>query len=144
MYSTSGLIWAECSYLCSSFAAGIQVIVQSTNVSEVHKLYTNQSMDLHTPVTVPVERGGEYRVSIFSIRNGTGILGSTAQYMMVTSATISTTTTDVSTHLRSYSAATSGMLLLLFLFLFFSVFQMLSVQVHQYLPSRVKIQKFIL
>ena len=115
MYSTSGLIWAECSYQCSSFAVGIQVIVQSTNISEVHKLYVNQSMGLHTPVTVPVERGGEYRVSIFAIRNGTGILGSTVQYMTVlvrTSATISATTSDVSTHSRSYSAATSGMLLL--------------------------------
>ena len=69
-------------------------------------------MDLHTPVTVPVERDKEYHVSIFAIRNGTGILGSNVQYMMVTSATISATTTDVSTHLTSYSAATSGMLLL--------------------------------
>ena len=121
MYSTSGLIWAECSHPSSSFAAGIQVIVQSTNVSEVHKLYVNQSMDLHTPVTVPVERGGEYRVSVFAIRNGTGILGSTVQYMTVPvriSATISATTTYVSTHSRSYSAATSGMFLL---FCFFSI-----------------------
>ena len=115
MYSTSGLIWAECSHPCSSLAAGIQVIVQSTNVSEAHKLYVNQSMDLHTPVTVPVERGGEYHVSIFAIRNGTGILGSTVQYMTRISATISATTTDVSTHLTSYSAATSGM------FCFFSI-----------------------
>ena len=77
---SSGLIWAECSHPDSSFAAGIQVIVQSTNVSEVHKLYVNQSMDLHTPVTVPVERNGGYHVSIFAIREGLGILGSTMQY----------------------------------------------------------------
>ena len=57
------------------------MIVQSTNVSEVHKLYINQSMDLHTSVTVPVERDGEYRVSIFAaIRRGMGILGSSVQY----------------------------------------------------------------
>ena len=78
--SSSGLIWAECSYPNSSFAAGIQVIVQSANVNEVHKLYVNQSMDLHTPVTVPVERDGEYQVSIFAIREGMGILGSGVEY----------------------------------------------------------------
>ena len=68
--STSGLIWAECSHPDSSFADGIQVIVQSTNVSEVHKLYVNQSMDLHTPVSVSVGRDGDYEVSIFAIREG--------------------------------------------------------------------------
>ena len=78
--SASGLIQAECSHSDSSIAAGIQVIVQSTNVSEVHKLYVNQSMDLHTPVTVPVERDGEYQVSIFAIREGIGILGSGVGY----------------------------------------------------------------
>ena len=59
------------------------MIVQSTNVSEVHKLYVNQSMDLHTPVTVPVERDGEYQVSIFVIREGMGILGPTGQCTVV-------------------------------------------------------------
>ena len=37
-------------------------------------------MDLHTPVTVPVERDGEYQVSIFAIREGMGILGSGVGY----------------------------------------------------------------
>ena len=98
--SSSGLIWALCS---SSFAAGIQVIVQSTNASEVHKLYVNQSMDLHTPVTVPVERDGEYQVSIFAIREVTGILDSSVHYRGVTvirkSVTSATTTSgqDIST-----------------------------------------------
>ena len=80
----SGFIWAECNHLESSFAAGIQVIVQSTNVSEVHKLYVNQSMDLRTPVTVPVKRDGEYQVSIFAIRDGMGILGSSVHYTSIT------------------------------------------------------------
>ena len=57
--------------------------MQSTNVSEVHKLHVNQSMDLHTQVTVPVERDGEYQVSIFAIRKGMGILASTMPYVMV-------------------------------------------------------------
>ena len=75
----SHLIWVECSHSNSLYAAG-QVIVRSTNVSEVHKLYINQYMDLDTPVTVPVERDGEYQVSIFAIREGIGILGSVVGY----------------------------------------------------------------
>ena len=86
MNSTSLLIWALCNLPNRSFAAGIQVIVQSTNVSEVDKLYVNKSMDLHTPVTVPVERVGEYHISIFAIREGMGILESTWQYDVMTSA----------------------------------------------------------
>ena len=98
--STSGLILAECSHPNSSFATGIQVIVQSTSVSEVHKLYINQSMDLQTPVTVPVERDGEYLVFIFAIREGMGILGSSIQYESVTvivNPSIHTTASAIST-----------------------------------------------
>ena len=115
--SSSGLIWALCSYPESSFAAGIQVIVQSTNVSEVHKLYVNQSMDLDTPVTVPVERDGEYQVSIFAIREGMGILGPTGQYysnfVMVSATDVPSVATtaqgDVSTSARPQSeSSTTG------------------------------------
>ena len=81
---SSGEIHAVCSPQIEFMATGIQVIVQSTNVSEVHKLFVNQSMDLHTPVTIAVERDGEYRVSIFIIREGTGILGSNAYSELVT------------------------------------------------------------
>ena len=84
-----------CNHCGTSLAAGIQVIVQSTNVSEVHKLYVNQSMDLHTPVTVPLERDGGYEVSIFAIREGMGILrsgvGYTEQVMVHTSVIMFTT-----------------------------------------------------
>ena len=106
---------AECNYPNSSSAAGIQVIVQSTNVSEVHKLYVNQSMDLHTPVTVPVERDGEYRVSIFAIREGMGILVSNMQYNMMgygvgdtTSATPTVQDNRASTFPQSNSIVTVG------------------------------------
>ena len=101
MTSSSGLIRALCSHPESSFADGILVIVQPTNVSEVHKLYLNQSMDLDTPVTVPVERDGEYQVSIFAIREGIGILGSsygvwyTEQVMAHTPAMESTTPSSI-------------------------------------------------
>ena len=92
---SSGLILAVCTHPNSSFTDGIQVIVQSANVSEVHKLYVNQSMDLDTSVTIPVERDGEYQVSIFAIREGKGILrsgvGYTQQVIVHTSVIMSTT-----------------------------------------------------
>lgn len=60
--------------------AGFQVIAQIKNTGEFHKLYVSQSMDLYTPVTVPVEKNGEYQVSIFVIRDRTGILYSKVDY----------------------------------------------------------------
>ena len=50
------------------------MIAQSSNSSEVHKLHVNQSIDLQTPVTVKVEESGMYQVTIFAIREGTGIV----------------------------------------------------------------------
>ena len=87
------------------------MIIQSANVSEVHKLYVNQSMDLDTPVTVPVERDREYLVFVFAIREGMGILGSREQYVKV-SYKLSTTIHDyISTRTQSDTTATlpSGM-----------------------------------
>ena len=68
-------------------------------------------MDLHTPVTVPVERDGEYQVSIFATREGMGILGPTGQCNVVTvSATdvtsAPTTVHAISTRPRSAPSAT--------------------------------------
>ena len=54
------------------------MIAQLSNASEVQKLYVNQSMAPHTPVTVEVERDGLYQVTIFPIREGRGILESGA------------------------------------------------------------------
>ena len=113
--STLSLIWAECGHY-SSFVDGIQVVVQSTNVSKVHKLYVNQSMDLHAPVTVPVERDGEYHVSIFVIREGMGILGPTGQYSnIIVVGTTDTTTADVSTSSQKQTAAVQNGRVLFFL-----------------------------
>ena len=78
--SSSSLISALCNLPNSPFAVGIQVIVQSINVSEVHKLYVNKSIDLDTPVTVSVEPDGDYQVTIFAIRRGIGILESDVGY----------------------------------------------------------------
>ena len=56
-------------------ATGFQMIAQLDSSKEVHKLHINQSMDLQTPVTVEVEESGVYQVTIFAIREGTGIVG---------------------------------------------------------------------
>ncbi len=74
-------------------ATGLQVIAQPSSASVMGKLYTNQSMDLQTPVTVQVERGGVYQVTLIAIRGERGILDSGVEYaeqiMMA----------DVSTHI---------------------------------------------
>ena len=103
--SSNGLISVS---MCtdSTNASGFQVIAQLCNANEIQKLYANQSMDPHTPVTVEVERDGLYRVTVFVIREGRGILDSgrgfhTGHVMVTTKynettvqdATLSTTTT---------------------------------------------------
>ena len=77
---SSGLILAECTPINSALVTGFQMIAQSSNSSQVHVLYTNQSMDLQTPVTVEVEESGAYQVTIFAMREGTGIVGSYVGY----------------------------------------------------------------
>ena len=61
-------------------ATGLKVIAQLSNSSEVHKLHINQSMDLQTPVTVEVEESGTYQVTIFGIRDETGIFSSNVKH----------------------------------------------------------------
>ena len=75
---TSALVISmHCSHL--SMVTGYQVIAQFSDVSKVHKLYVNQSTDPQSEVIVPVERAGEYQVSVFDI-SGMGILSSSAVY----------------------------------------------------------------
>jgi hypothetical protein len=74
---------------------GLQVIAQPRDASEVKILYTNQSIDLQYPVTISLQRYGEYQVSIFAVREGRGILGSTMVYteqVMVSVASQNTST----------------------------------------------------
>ena len=61
---------------CASSSGNYQVIAQLTTASDLQKLYTNESMSPETPVTIPVERDGEYLVSLIAIREGMGILDS--------------------------------------------------------------------
>ena len=74
--------------------------MQLSNANEVQKLYVNQSMDPHTPVTVEVERDGLYLVTIFPIREGRGILDSDAEIHVlgefsITETTVSSTPTTL-------------------------------------------------
>ena len=78
--TSSCAISADCTFPSDVMATGFQMIAQSSNSSEVHKLHTNQSMNLQTPVTVAVEESGVYLVAIFAIREGTGIVGSYVGY----------------------------------------------------------------
>ena len=79
--SISGLhnITVQCTY-SDSQATGFQVIVQQiSDSSQVHKLYVEQTT--HTTATVEVEETGVYQVSIFPLREGTGILDSNVEFM---------------------------------------------------------------
>ena len=84
------MILAECSPINSASVTGFQMIAQLNDSSEAHKLHINQSMDLQTPVTVEVEEDGMYQVTIFAIREGTGIVALDVQAVLV----VSDATTD--------------------------------------------------
>ena len=95
---SSDLIFAECTPINNALVTGFQMIAQSSNSSQVHVLYNNQSTDLQTPVTVEVEESGTYQVTIFSMREGTGIVGSyvgyTGQVQVMVGDIIASYTTD--------------------------------------------------
>lgn len=77
---------------CTIFDDTYQVMAHLVTNNE--KLYINHSVSPETPVTVSVERDGEYLVSIFSVREGMGMLGSGegySQLVMVTPLIVSTT-----------------------------------------------------
>ena len=72
-------ITVQCTYPTNSQVTGFQVIVQQiSDSSQVHKLYVEQTT--HTTATVEVEGIGVYQVSIFPLREGTGILDSNVEY----------------------------------------------------------------
>ena len=85
------VITAQCA-LSSNF----QVIAQQDTDNEVHKLYNNHSATPNSPVTVLVSAGG-YQVSIFAIREGSGIMNSNVQYTdhVIVTAAMTTTVTAI-------------------------------------------------
>ena len=62
-------------------ATGFYVIIMwSSNVNKVHKLYVNQTQPGKTSASVEVKESGEYLVSILPIIGETGIVGSHVEY----------------------------------------------------------------
>ncbi len=110
--SASGsVISAECAYR-NSTATGFLVIVKPSNSSNVHEIYTSKTTDRQTTASVEVEESGLYRVAIFPIRGGRGILDSHVEYweqMMVdpTTAASDTTTTATTTTTTTSGATTT-------------------------------------
>ena len=83
-------ITVQCTYSPNSQATGFQVIAQQiSNSSQVHRLYVEQTT--HTTATVEVEETGVYQVSIFPLREGTGILDSNVEYTQQVSVVEATT-----------------------------------------------------
>ena len=76
----SSSIRVNCAFPSDTMVTGYQVIAQPLNISQVHKIHTSRNLNLQTPSTVPVEGVGEYRVSVFPIRGGMGILNSSVRY----------------------------------------------------------------
>ena len=95
--ASPGLISAECTFSNDTMATGFQMIAQSSNSSEVHKLHTNQSIDFQTPVTVEVEESGTYQVTIFATREEMGIVGSYVGYTGQVQVVVGDVTSDSNT-----------------------------------------------
>ena len=95
--TSPGLISAECTFPNDTMATGFQMIAQSSNSSEVHKLHTNQSIDFQTPVTVEVEESGTYQVTIFATREEMGIVGSYVGYTGQVQVVVGDVTSDSNT-----------------------------------------------
>ena len=95
--TTSSRISAECKFRSGTMATGFQMIAQFSNSDRVHKLHINQSMDLQTPVTVEVEESGMYLVTIISITEEAGIVGSGVEYTKVVMVGITHTTFSTGT-----------------------------------------------
>ena len=103
-----GFISAECSPINRTLVTGFQMIAQLNDSSEVHRLHVNQSMDLQTPVTVEVEESGMYQVAFFTIREGTGIVGSSYVEYTVDMTTIVESIDTKTEDTNDDAATTSG------------------------------------
>jgi hypothetical protein len=93
-------------------ATGIQVIAQFRNAG---KVFVNQSTNYRTPVTITLERPGEYQVSIFTIRGEMGILGSSVhtQQVMVSAAAVTTIAESTKTGVGMYVLNRQALLLII-------------------------------
>ncbi len=69
--SRAGMITAMCNF-------PFQMTVQINDIDEVNVLHINTTMDTQTPVTVEVRRNSEYRITVFPLQAGLGILSGMA------------------------------------------------------------------
>ena len=91
------------SVLCTpspeSLATGYLVLVQRNILdnSQVSQLHVNKSSDHIHAVTVVVEEGGDYHVTVFPMYEDTGIVGNSVAYSESLSLELSTETCKFST-----------------------------------------------
>ena len=72
----------QCSFPQNSTSLGFLVVVQRDSISKARTLLINSTQPGQAlgPVTVEVEEGGVYQVTVFAIRGEMGIVGSAVEY----------------------------------------------------------------
>ena len=72
----------QCSFPPNSTCLGFLVVVQRDSISKARTLLVNTTQPGQAlgPVTVEVEEGGVYQVTVFAIRGEMGIVGSAVEY----------------------------------------------------------------
>ena len=80
--SDEQVVCVQCSFPQNSTCLGFLVVVQRDSISEARTLLVNSTQPGQAlgPVTVEVEEGGVYQVTVFAIRGEVGIVGSAVEY----------------------------------------------------------------
>ena len=80
--SDEQVVCVQCSFPPNSTSLGFLVVVQRDSISKARTLLVNSTQPGQAlgPVTVEVEEGGVYQVTVFAIRGEMGIVGSAVEY----------------------------------------------------------------
>ena len=82
--SDEQVVCVQCSFPPNSTSLGFLVVVQRDSISKARTLLVNSTQPGQAralgPVTVEVEEGGVYQVTVFAIRGEVGIVGSAVEY----------------------------------------------------------------
>ena len=80
--SDEQVVCVQCSFPPNSTSLGFLVVVQRDSISKARTLLVNSTQPGQAlgPVTVEVEEGGVYQVTVFAIRGELGIVGSAVEY----------------------------------------------------------------
>lgn len=80
--SDEQVVCVQCSYPPNSTSLGFLVVVQRDSISKARTLLVNSTQPGQAlgPVTVKVEEGGVYQVTVFAISGEMGIVGSAVEY----------------------------------------------------------------